>query len=108
MPEIGVIFVVKSRNGKEIRLTNAQWKHVSYRHPEMVNLLKDIEETIKNPTSIRKHSEAIMKFYKFIKNKKKYLMVAVKVLNGEGFVVTSYFTTKIQKENVSENEGNNV
>ena len=43
-----------------------------------------------------------------MKDKKKYLMVAVKTFNGEGFVVTSYFTAKIQKEQVSENEGNNI
>ena len=108
MPETTIIFFVKSKDGKEIRLANAQWKHIKFRHSEMTNMLKDVEDTIRNPTTVRRHSESITKFYKFMKDKKKYIMVAVKILNGEGFVVTSYFTAKIQKEQVNENEGNNI
>ena len=74
----------------------------------MANILKDMEDAIRNPTAVRRHSESIIKFYKFIKNKKEYIMVAVRVLNGEGFIVTSYFTAKIQKEQVNENERNNI
>ena len=98
MPETDIVFLVKSKDGKKIRLTNAQWKHIKFRHPEMANMFKDMEDAIRNPTAVRRHSESIIKFYKFIKNKKEYIMVAVRILNGYGFIVTSYFTVKIQKE----------
>lgn len=51
-----------------------------------------------NPTARKKHSDVITKFYRFLKDKKRYIMVAVKILNHEGFVITAYQTLKIQKE----------
>ena len=41
--------------------------------------------------------DEVVKFYKFLKAKKKYIMVAVKILNNEGFVITAYQTLKVQK-----------
>ena len=106
MPDI--IFALTTKNGIEIRLTKTQWKHISYRHPEMAGRQADIKETILNPTAIRKHSKEITKFYKFLKDKKQYIMVAVKLLDHEGFVATAYLTLKIQKEKEYGNEKNNI
>jgi len=36
-------------------------------------------------------------YYKFYKNLSKYLLVSVKYLNGEGFVITAFYTSKIEK-----------
>lgn len=90
-----MIFEVKTRDGKLIRLTEKQWSHIIYRHPEMVKRLNDIEEAISSPTARIQHSDETTKFYKFIKDEKKYIMVAVKILNGDGFVVTAYKTKRI-------------
>jgi len=103
-----IIFTTKSKDNIEIRLTRAQWKHIAYRHPEMRGRLKDIKEAIINPTARRTHSKDIIKLYKFLKDKKKYIMVAVKTLNHEGFVITAYQTLRIQKEKPYVNETNNI
>ena len=61
----------------------------------MSNRLSRIEDTIINPTARIQHSDETTKFYKFIKDERKYLMVAVKILNGKGFVITAYTTKGI-------------
>ena len=45
----------------------------------------------------KKETENETKYYRYIKEESKYLMVAFRILNGEGFVITSYMTKKIQK-----------
>lgn len=92
------ITVVKTKDSKTIFLRDRQWKHIKYRHPEMANRLIDIEETVRNPIKIIRHSDDTTKFYKFIKNEKKYMMVAVKLLNHKGFIVTAYLTKNIQRD----------
>ena len=65
----------------------------------MNNYLEEIKETLKNPIKIIDYSinEDIRYYYSYYKNKKApYLLVIVKYLNGEGFVVTSYFMNKIK------------
>ena len=89
------VFEVKTKDGKLIRLNEKQWSHIKQRHPEMVNRIGDIEDAIVNPTARIQHSDETTKFYKFIKDGKKYIMVAVKILNGEGFVITAYKTKRI-------------
>lgn len=91
------VMEVKTKDGKTIYLRDVQWKHIKHRHPEMANRLNDIEETIRNPTKIIRHSDRTIKFYRFIKNRREYIMTAVKTLNGEGFVITAYLTKKIQE-----------
>ena len=89
------IFEVKTKDGKLIRLTEKQWFHIKYRHPEIANKLNIIEDAIANPTARIQHSEDTTKFYKFIKGENNYVMVAVRILNGEGFVITAYKTRRI-------------
>ena len=87
------------KTGRKIRLTRKQWKHIQ-KHPHMHNSAEKIEETIKNPVAIR-HDEFNPKlnyFYKEYKNidlRERYLFVSVKYLNGDGFVITSFYTNKI-------------
>lgn len=88
------IIEVKTKDQKLIRLTLTQWKHIVYRHPEMSSKLIDIENMLLYPSYI-KDEEEIKKYYKYIKDIHKYIMVAIRILNGDGFVMTSYLTRKI-------------
>ena len=83
-------------NGRIIRLTLKQCKHIAYRHPEMVNKIVKIEETLIYP-EYKIEKNKVNKYYKYIKEENNYIMVAFKILNGDGFVLTSYITRKIQK-----------
>jgi len=83
-----------SADGKLINLAETQWLHIKQRHPEMVNRLQDIENAIVNPTFRTSLEGNIIKFYKFIKSEKVYIVTVVKITNGEGFVITAYKAKK--------------
>lgn len=93
------IFEIRDRSGRLIYLTDEQWKHIAKEHPE-INRIEDIEETLKNPLKITtyEYDNSIKYYYKYFKERKitKYLMVIVKYLNGEGFVITVYFVKYIK------------
>mgnify|MGYP001578098217 CR=1 FL=1 len=95
------IFEVIDKSRRKIRLTEKQWKHILKRHPDMINYLEEIKNTLINPLKITDYSEdeEVRYYYKYIKYKDgpyKYLLVSVKYLNGDGFVVTAYFEKHIK------------
>lgn len=92
------VLEVKDKNSKLVYLTDERYAHI-LKHPEMQNSLQLIEQTIRNPDKIEKYSiePSIRFYYTYHKNRKskaRYLRVAVKYLNGEGFVITAYFVVK--------------
>ncbi|MEK6811231.1 MAG: PBECR2 nuclease fold domain-containing protein [Nanoarchaeota archaeon] len=93
------ILNIIDKNGKEIYLTLERLKHIQ-KHPHMHDPIENIKETLKNPTTIR-YENNINYFYKEFKHldpSERYLMVSVKYLNGNGFIITSFFTNKLTGE----------
>ena len=95
-----IVFEVVARFGKRIRLTEGKYDHVCRRHPEVSGEINKMKETLAIPQMIRRslYDERVWLFYRFFEETpvtEKYLMVAVRILNDEGLVVTSYFTDKI-------------
>ena len=93
------VLEVKDKNGKLMYLTDERYNHI-LKHPEMQNSLRLIEQTVINPDKIEKYSidDSVRFFYthhKSRKSKARYLRVAVKYLNGEGFIITAYFVVDI-------------
>ena len=67
----------------------------------MTVYLEEIKETLVKPDVITDYSidEKVRyyhKYFKHIKSRNKYLLVIVKYLNGNGFVIKSYFESKIK------------
>jgi len=96
-----VVLEVRSKLGKVIRLDEDRWQHV-VEHPEMEKQISKIEETLVDPDEVREsvRMSSMWLFYKFYPNSpvsEKYLLVAVKVLDEEGFIVTAFFTDKVKK-----------
>lgn len=96
-----VVFEIVSKLNKKIRLTENQFYEIKLKHPEIVNQENKFKETLTSPDAIRKtqYENNAWLFYKFFKTTpvtQKYLMVAIKLLNDEGFVVTAYFTDRIK------------
>lgn len=91
------VFVVEDSFGKSVRLTKERWAYINARHPDVS--LEDLREGLRNPSSVRKSDndpESVKWFYRFDKKKALYLLVSVKYLNGEGFVITAYHTKKVK------------
>lgn len=92
---------VRSKLEKVIRLDDYRWKHM-LAHPEMENQLSKVEETLVDPDEVREsvRSSSVWLFYKLYTKtsvSRKYLLVAVQVLDGEGFIVTAFFTDKVKR-----------
>ena len=94
-----IIFNIPDGTGREIHLEKGRWKHI-LRHPHMHDQIENIKQTIKNPDTTRyfEWDKNVRYLYKEFKNRdssERYLLVSIKYLNGEGFVITSFFTNKI-------------
>lgn len=95
------IFEITDKSGRKIHLEDRQWKHIAIEHSAVANKIEEIKETLIIPLSIRRSDydsnvRFYYRYYKNIKLKEKYLMVMVKYLNGEGFVITSFYINKIK------------
>jgi hypothetical protein len=60
-----------------------------------------LKETLQKPQKIRisKYDQNVRWYYKYDKARKssaRYLLVSVKYLNGDGFIITAFYTRKIQ------------
>ena len=91
------VFEITDKTGRKIRLTGKQWKHITTKHPYMSNYLNEVNETITAPDKIIPHTKGELfdyyKYYKHRKDKLKFLQVVIKYLNGDGFVLSTYFVT---------------
>lgn len=95
------IFEVIDKTNRKIRLTKKQWSHIARKHPQMTNYKEEIAETLKHPLKITDYSldENVKYYYKYLKQrfaKEKYLIVIVKYLNGNGFIISAFFEKYIK------------
>ena len=90
-----IVFEVIDKNGKAVHLSNERWSHIRKYHAD-VESFEEIEETLKNPSSVfydgREKVTIFYKFFKYKKQKSKFLRVVVKYLNGSGFVMSAYLS----------------
>ena len=95
------IFEIIDKTGRKIKLTKERWKHITSPvspHAYMTNYLEEIKQTLLEPNKITNsaNSDTKVNYYKYYKIRKKYLRVIVNYLNGEGFIITSYFVGNIK------------
>ena len=92
-----IIFEIIDKSRRKIRLTKEQWKHISEEHPWVTDL-EEMKITLRNPLKINPSKydpEHVCYYYHYNTEKRKYLFVAVRYLNGDGFVITGYYMRKI-------------
>ena len=85
-----------SKNGIKIRLTKERWFHITESHDYMSGLSDFVLDVINNPEMIvegdRKELMAIKKF-----NNKHIVIIYREVNDKDGFVITSFTTSQIEK-----------
>lgn len=95
------IFEIYCKLKKKIRLTEIQWSHIKYRHPELENQTENMLKTLESPEVVYYSPvENLYHYYRHFTNTpvtEKYLLLVVEHLNDEGFVVTAFFVSKIKK-----------
>ena len=91
------LFQIVDKFFKKIYLTKERWRHISQEHPDIKNI-EELEETLKNPVAVTvsDHDPDVKWFYRFIKKERLYILVSVKYLNDEGFIITAHYTKKIK------------
>ena len=95
------IFEIKDFSHRKIHLSRERWKHINQEHPEVSPYIEEIKETLRNPDKIKTYEDDLVvkyyyNYYKGRASSVRYLLLVVKYLNGDGFVITAYFVRNIR------------
>jgi hypothetical protein len=97
--------LLKDIHNRSIRLTAERRLHLETAHPEMVDYVSRIAETLANPdTIVRSRTDAMVElFYKHYLSTpvtNKFLCTVVKVLPDNYFIITAYYTDTVKRGTV--------
>ena len=95
-----ILFEVKDVLGRRIRTSRSYWKKIKkIKHRELRFGIREVKNTLASPDDIRRSvtDTTILLFAKKVSGYD-ILVVVVKVLNGEGFLVTVYQTKEYKKK----------
>ena len=94
----GIYFEVTSKLDKRVYVTKSRWSLIiKTKHLEIEGKEKEVKETLTEPEEIRqsKSDASVHLYYKHYG--KLSLSVVVKHKNGEGFIITAYYTDRIKE-----------
>lgn len=95
-----ILFEEATPIGIRVRTTSVYWnKIVTFKHPSLAGKEIEVRKVLQDPDEIRESRKdpSVLLFYR--KSGDYHLCVVVKILNEEGFIVTTYFTEKIKEGN---------
>ena len=90
---------VKDYADRWVRLTAERWRHV-LRHPEMPGQERKLRRTLREPDVVcaSRLDASVHLYYRLYSRSpvgRKYLMVAVKILDRDAYVITAFFTGQV-------------
>ena len=90
--------IVSSKNGVPIRLTEERWFHIIENHDDLAGHYDDVLYAIEDPDYIMEgYKKALIVLKKVTKTR--FLAVVYKEISREdGFVITAYFTSRLNLE----------
>ena len=86
-----------SLNDVPIRLTDERWRHIVENHDDMAGYYDKVLQTVEDADYVIKGYEGAFIALQEVK-KMKYLAVVYKEFIDDGFIITAYFTRKIELE----------
>ena len=97
--------IIICRLDKNIKILPQGWNLISkIKHPEIAASFDDLVHTIQNPELIIQSKHATMVYIYYRKTGKYYFSAVIKHLNGDGFLITAYLTSKPKEGKVIYNE----
>lgn len=94
------IFEIQSPLNKKLRLTKIQWEHITLKHKELKNQQSKLIDALQDPDFVLySQNDDNYQYHKWFSKtpvSEKHLLVVVKHLNGEGFVITAFFLSKVK------------
>ncbi|MFQ6090131.1 MAG: PBECR2 nuclease fold domain-containing protein [Candidatus Bipolaricaulia bacterium] len=87
----------RSQNGVPIRLTEERWYHIVEHHEDLAGYAAKVLEAIEEPDFIVAGWVDELLAVKELEDGKYIVAVYKEVSNEDGFVITAYFTTKVDR-----------
>ena len=90
------MYLTQSKDGIPIRFTHERLEHITRNHPEMIDQEQKVLETISEPDYIQRgddETRIAVRLYPQTPLTRKFLIVVYREFQGDGFVITSYFTS---------------
>lgn len=82
----------------KVRLTRTQWNHTIFRHKELKGQEEKLKQTLQEPEIVLySNIDDNYQYYRLYSTtpvSEKYLLTVVKHLNGEGFIITAFFSSR--------------
>lgn len=87
----------RSIKGVPIRLTSERWLHIVESHDDMAGYYDDVLEIVENPDVVLSgYRDSLIAARNY--GRKRYLAVVYREISrGDGFIITAYFTSKIDR-----------
>ncbi len=86
--------VASSPLGVPIRLTDERWGHITEGHNELTGLRADILDAVEHPHMVvAGRAGELLAIRQWEPNK--WLVVVYRELNGDGFIITAFLTSRI-------------
>jgi len=92
-----LLFTILTPLGFTVRTNRGYWQKIVSKHPDIEDRIDKIKNTLRDPIEVRESSrdEDILLFYGA--KEKYWIVVVVRRLNGEGFIITAYRTDAIKE-----------
>jgi hypothetical protein len=90
---------VRSALGQMIKVLKIGWEHIVVKHPDLKDKFGELVQTIEKPEAVMtsKIDSAVHLYYRHT-IEKKYFCAICRHYNGEGFLITAYYTYHIKGE----------
>ncbi len=93
--------IITDYRGRAVRLTEERWAHI-LTHPEIVGQRERLIETLVRPDFViaalkDEMAHTYHRLYETTPVTRKFLVVAVKMEEGDAFVLTAYYTSRLKK-----------
>ena len=95
MPDM--LFTVLTPVGFSVRTTRQYWELIQRKHPEVIGKEAEVQSCLGQPEQVRHSTQDRVVYLFYISQPPYYLVVVVKRLNEEGFIITSYLSDKIKE-----------
>lgn len=89
-----------SVSGAKIKLTDESVEHIIRKHPEVKPYIERVTETVEKPDLIIQGELGelkALKFYESLHIGSKYMVVPYREKVSEGFIITAYFTSSLDR-----------
>ena len=90
--------IVSSKNGVPIRLTEERWFHIIENHDDLAGHFDDVLYAIEDPDYIIEGYKKVLIAIKHFTRARFLAVVYREISREDGFVITAYFTSKLNLE----------